>query len=123
MPYRTITYVRSNGDTRLYQVAGSERDPLNARNALKEAVKCHGGDCFYCLKPVTSTDMTVDHADAKARHGSKHLQNLLIACRACNQDKGLKPIEFFNPRAGREWLSAVLEQVELRLKRTSDGQG
>ena len=101
----------------LYWVAGSTAGPCSAGKALKEAHKLHGGVCFYCRKSVKREEVTIDHADPKCAGGGDDLQNLLIACKPCNAKKNSQPIEFYRPDSGREWLSAVLRQVEDRLKR------
>lgn len=112
-----IVFVRMNGETPLYQVAGSARGALGAEKALREAHRIHGGACFFCQKRLAPDEVTVDHAEAQAGGGRQHLQNLLIACRPCNQKKGQTPIETFDRQAGTEWLTAVLKQVEDRLNR------
>lgn len=118
LPYRAIVYVRENKGTPLYQIAGSSSDALGAENALRAAFAVHKGDCFYCRKPVNKDQFTVDHVEPKALGGhSKHLQNLIVACRPCNQRKGNSFIEAHSKEAGREWLSAVLKQVQQRLSR------
>jgi 5-methylcytosine-specific restriction endonuclease McrA len=61
--------------------------------------------------------MTIDHVQPRAAGGGAEIQNLLIACGPCNKTKGAKAIELFDPKAGREWLSAVLHQVQARLNR------
>jgi len=116
-PYRMIVYIRHHNNTPLYQVAGVDASAMGAAKALKAALAKHGGTCFYCKKGVTAEDGTIDHVEAVARGGTSDLQNLLISCKPCNTAKGIKPIEFFKPEAGREWLSEVLAQVQDRLNR------
>jgi 5-methylcytosine-specific restriction endonuclease McrA len=108
---------RSPHGVPLFLVAGSASPALAAPKALKEAHRVHGGACFYCRKLVTADQLTIDHADPVASGGKDEVQNLLIACKPCNLAKGHQPIEHFNPQAGREWLSAVLKQVQDRLNR------
>ena len=117
IPYRMVIFERMNQETPLYRVAGSTKGALGAKKALKEAFKVHGGHCFYCKEPVREEHLTIDHAEALATGGKNDIQNLLIAHRACNLSKGRKPIECFHPDAGREWLSALLAQVQDRLNR------
>lgn len=100
-----------------YQVAGSEASPRGAEKALRVAHEVHGGDCFYCKKPIAAEALTIDHAEPIARGGGEELQNLLIACRPCNSLKGAKAIELFDADAGREWLSATLVRIQARLNR------
>jgi 5-methylcytosine-specific restriction endonuclease McrA len=117
MPYRMVVFERMNQDTPLYRVGGSARDALGAENALREALMIHGGNCFFCKKKVKLEDLSIDHAEPKAAGGREELQNLLITHKGCNLDKGHKAIESFHPEAGREWLSALLRQVQDRLNR------
>ena len=77
----------------------------------------HGGVCLYCKKPVAHADLTLDHIEAKANGGSTTIQNLAVACKPCNAAKGDRPIEAFRPKAGAEWLQALMQQVDDRLRR------
>lgn len=101
----------------LYWVAGSNAPAAGAEKALREAHRVHGGVCFYCKKPVAPGDLTIDHAEPAKLGGGDEIQNLLIACKPCNSDKDHQPIEAFDPDAGREWLSALLQQIQDRLNR------
>ena len=116
-PYRMIVYDHSNQATPLYRVAGSAMPASGADKALKEAFAIYGGRCFYCKKQVAKADFSIDHAEPAAADGKGQLQNLLIACVDCNNKKGHKAIECHDPDAGREWLSALLAQVQYRLNR------
>jgi 5-methylcytosine-specific restriction endonuclease McrA len=117
-PYRMVVFVRTDGNgTPLYQVPGSPAGPMGAKKALRQAFEIHGGRCFYCTKTPALADLTIDHAQPAAAGGRDDIQNLLIACRPCNQAKGGKPIELFKREGGREWLSALLAQIQDRLNR------
>jgi hypothetical protein len=117
LPYRMVVFRKFNGNTPLFQVAGSDAGPMGAMKALQLAHKIHGGDCFYCKKPVATGDLGIDHAEPQKLGGNGSLPNLLVSCKSCNADKGHKPIEAFDPGAGKEWLSALLAQVQDRLNR------
>ena len=118
LPYRMIVFKGfSRHGVPLYIVAGSAAPPQRAEKALREAHKVHGGVCFFCKRAVKPDGLTIDHAEPSSAGGSQALQNLLIACKPCNLTKGHRPIECFNPEAGREWLSALLLQVQDRLAR------
>jgi 5-methylcytosine-specific restriction endonuclease McrA len=101
----------------LFQVAGSNAPPCGPEKALRRAHETHGGPCFYCKSDIAPGKATIDHVEALADGGATHLQNLVLACQPCNQRKGRTPIEFFKPDAGKEWLTAVLAQVQARLDR------
>lgn len=117
MPYRMVVFSRWNGKTPLYCVGGSASKEMGAEKALRTAHKIHGGDCFYCKKPIKKGEATIDHAEPERLGGGKSIQNLIIACKPCNAAKGHKPIEAFNRDAGAEWLKALLAQVQDRLNR------
>jgi 5-methylcytosine-specific restriction endonuclease McrA len=120
-PYRMIVFKALNHHKKpLYWVAGSDAPAAGAEKALKEAHRVHGGACFYCKKPVKHEELTIDHAEPAKLGGRDDLQNLLIACKPCNSLKDHKPIEAFHPEAGREWLSALLRQIQDRLNRLQD---
>jgi 5-methylcytosine-specific restriction endonuclease McrA len=121
MPYRTIIFARMNSQIPLYWVAGVAGGPWGADNALRKAFVQHGGSCFYCKKPIAAAEMTIDHVESKKLGGSGSAQNLVLAHKACNAAKNHVPIEAFNPQAGREWLQALLKQVEDRLRKL-DGE-
>lgn len=67
------------------------------RTALLEKSGAH---CFYCSCPVflrerheptgwrpQPDDMTLDHLKPKSNGGADDLENLVIACRGCNEEK------------------------------------
>ena len=120
LPYRAIIAVQeqeSNG-TILYQVAGAAEMPRGALNALKLALKVHGGTCFYCKQQLAtdiSEHVTVDHIEPVAFGGNHQLSNLVVACKPCNAKKGQGTIDAFNSRATREWLTALRDQIDVRL--------
>jgi 5-methylcytosine-specific restriction endonuclease McrA len=118
LPYRAIVFSKLNQHkVPLYFVAGSASPASKAEKALKEAHRIHGGDCFYCKTKIGLQDLTIDHVEPISNEGGRAIQNLLIAHRKCNQNKGSLPIEAFSPEAGKEWLSALLAQVQDRLNR------
>jgi len=48
------------------------------------------GQCQYCLKKLTVKDCTIDHVIPKSKAGKHTWENVVIACRKCNQKKGNK---------------------------------
>ena len=46
------------------------------------------GQCQYCHRPVMRRDVTYDHILPKSRGGLTLWENIVIACRPCNQKKG-----------------------------------
>ena len=113
--YRALVFARSNKETPLYHVAGVNGGPWAPRKALCESHRKHGGKCFYCKKVVPNGQATLDHVEPAVLGGRSHLPNLVIACGPCNARKGHTPIDAFNPEAGKEWLEALLKQIQERL--------
>lgn len=116
-PYNMIIPGRLNGTTPLYWVAGISGGPWGAEKALREAARKHGAKCFYCRRKLSGDALTIDHVEGRQGAGAKSIQNLVLACKPCNAKKGHLPIEAFKPDAGREWLEALLKQVEDRLRK------
>jgi hypothetical protein len=117
LPYTAVVFMRYNGKTPIYMVAGVVGGPWGSSIALGKAHKQHGGDCHYCKKPIEKGTATIDHVESRSVGGSNSLANLVLSHDACNKSKGKLPIESYNPEAGKEWLSALLKQVEDRLQR------
>lgn len=117
MLYRALVFARLNATTALNYVAGVGGGPWNAVNALARSYKRHGGECFYCRKVLKDGSGTIDHVEPVSLGGVSEIQNLVLACKPCNASKGHRPIETFNPGAGKEWLEALLRQVQERLDR------
>jgi len=117
MPYRALVHVKDQNGTPLYLVAGSNVSERGALKSLKEALRLHGGCCFYCDEPATtlSPKLNIDHVDASAQGGCDLLHNLVVACRDCNQTKRTLPVEAFKANAGRRWLLGVQALIRARL--------
>jgi len=43
--------------------------------------------CGYCLRPVTSSDRTIDHVVPISKGGKTNFQNTVTACKKCNKKK------------------------------------
>jgi 5-methylcytosine-specific restriction endonuclease McrA len=116
--YRALVYVRNDGNgVPVFYVAGMQGGPWKADNALNHSHKLHGGACFYCRKSIPKGEATVDHIEPQKLGGKSHIQNLALACKPCNAAKGHSVIDVFNPEAGKEWLEALLDQIQQRLNR------
>jgi len=48
------------------------------------------GQCQYCEKKLSIKDSTIDHVMPKSKGGQHTWENVVIACRKCNQKKGSK---------------------------------
>jgi 5-methylcytosine-specific restriction endonuclease McrA len=123
LPYKAVVPVRlqSPNGPMLYQVAGSAHNPCGAENALRLAMKLHGGKCFYCRKAIdikaAQSQWTLDHVEPQKLGGKSHLGNLVIAHASCNRDKGHLTIDSYNPTASAEWLKALQKQIQRRLSK------
>ena len=55
----------------------------------------HGKRCYYCGKYATGKAMHIDHVAPRTgyQHRDNAAENLVPACRACNQRKGNKSFE------------------------------
>lgn len=73
----------------------------------------HGDQCYYCRIPVWmdvagpddphwQRSATIDHVVPLAEGGTNDLDNLVLACKWCNNHKGSTPEDHF-----RKWLTEV----------------
>ena len=115
LPYRALVFARCNRETPLYFVAGVNGGPWKAEKALATSQNVHGGSCFYCGTSLAKAEATIDHVEPIALGGTRAIQNLVLSCKPCNARKGHQVLDFHNPDAGREWLKALLRQIERRL--------
>jgi 5-methylcytosine-specific restriction endonuclease McrA len=119
LPYRALVHVKDSAHgTPLYMVAGSSLSARKASSALKEALKIHGSQCFYCKAAgdALSAHLNVDHVEPLCREGSDLLHNLVVSCSACNSKKAALPVEAFSSNAGRAWLLGVKALIRARLE-------
>lgn len=49
--------------------------------------------CLYCGTPVNDSTMTIDHVHPRGQGGRHVWENVVTACRRCNQDKGCRTPE------------------------------
>lgn len=57
--------------------------------------KCAEGRCYYCGKEVPPRELTMDHMVPVVRGGKSVKNNLVPACRECNnRKKHLLPVEW-----------------------------
>jgi len=55
-----------------------------------------GRKCVYCNQE--NIPLEIDHLIPKSKGGSNRLSNLVIACRACNQEKSNRSLEEYKPQ-------------------------
>lgn len=92
-----------------------------------------GGRCAYCGHQLNMKSMTKDHLLAKADGGDNTIENLLPACRECNQGKGHSSLEgwrvdFFLPtlsedeKSTREKMFAAIAAKKFYFERVAEDQ-
>jgi 5-methylcytosine-specific restriction endonuclease McrA len=80
---------------------GRLRNSHTKRRVVIELLKRDGRNCHWCgewmtwsrakeRKGRTPTDLTIDHVQPLAKGGSNRDDNLVLACRDCNEDRGLE---------------------------------
>jgi 5-methylcytosine-specific restriction endonuclease McrA len=113
MPYRTLVYIRHDRDTPLFAVAGVQGGPWKGERALRRASEVHPARCFYCHTEKTKNQqaLTIDHIDPAFAGRRGDIANLVLACVGCNRKKANRPVEEFDPKAGRSWLAAILRET------------
>lgn len=61
-----------------------------------EALTEQNGTCKYCKSPLIIRDATADHCWPRSKKGPTTRDNIVAACRPCNQAKGSTPhVEFY----------------------------
>lgn len=68
------------------------RSKQHAYNQKRRLYQLYGGHCFYCLREIEerSDNNTRDHLIPKARGGTNKIDNLVLACKPCNNERGCK---------------------------------
>ncbi len=65
----------------------------DAKRMFREGIKARDGHkCVYC---GSSENLTVDHVRPKSKGGTDTADNLVTACRPCNQAKGSMHVDVF----------------------------
>ncbi len=72
------------------------------------------GLCLYCGHHISESGMTVDHVIPRARKGRHSWENVVSACRSCNQKKGCRsPDEANMPLLAVPYAPNVAEMLIL----------
>jgi hypothetical protein len=101
-------------------IAGAEyqQGTLAGYEAREYLLEKWGRRCAYCGAKGTgpgAVPLNIDHVVPRSKGGSDRVSNLVLACTACNQAKGNRPVEEF--LAGKpEVLKCVLAQLKAPLK-------
>lgn len=52
-----------------------------------------GGDCFFCKRPLSKADASVEHLFAQSNGGTSAEENVVACCKAINALLGNKPLK------------------------------
>src|SRR5512134_2760554 len=58
--------------------------------------------CQYCLKPLPSSELTLDHVIPRSRSGETTWENLVACCHHCNNRKGSRTPEEAGMKLSRQ---------------------
>ena len=75
-----------------------QKGPLYQTNLRAAVFHRDGSKCAYCSKGGKHVKLELDHVVPKASGGADRYDNLVVACRACNQQKANQPLEAFLKR-------------------------
>jgi hypothetical protein len=59
--------------------------------------------CFYCARPITRDDSTLDQVIPLVAGGADDESNFVVSCRWCNQNKGNHGLEFLACPTAPTW--------------------
>ena len=92
--------------------------PIRA-NRLKKVIERDGPLCAWCSFPLSADhdDATVDHALPYAKDGSNRTVNLLLACDACNGERGNTSLGRFRQRMVRQGYAVQHELIDAAIAR------
>ena len=79
------------GSTRIRRIAQQSVRSISADELAD--LKRDTQVCAYCGDPFTRSERTIDHVVPVCRGGAHTLDNIVVACRACNESKGIKSLE------------------------------
>ncbi len=120
-PLTHISYENAKFDTQLMrnpEISGKEYQQgtllgYEVREYLLEKFK---RKCVYCGK--TDIPLEIEHIIPKSRGGTNRIDNLAIACRSCNQEKGNKTaIEFGFPNVQKQALKTLKDAAIVNITR------
>ena len=64
-------------------------------HCIKQDVLFRDKQCVYCHTPLDKYTITIDHYIPKSKGGSNKLENLVAACKECNNKKdNMMPLDF-----------------------------
>lgn len=97
------------------------RDTVGAVT-LRSVIERDGASCVWCGRAAWPRDLTVEHLLPKTRGGRGVPENVTVACRRCNRQRGAKPVAAYV----RDRLAAAersdIERLRTSLQRLSRSQ-
>ncbi len=116
MPLTHISYENVKFDTQLMNnpnIKGIEyqQDTLMGYEIREYLLEKFNRKCIYCDK--TNIPLEIEHIIPKSRGGTNRVDNLAIACRACNQLKGNKTAEEFGYPDIQKQVKKTLKDVAI----------
>jgi 5-methylcytosine-specific restriction endonuclease McrA len=79
-----------------------QADFLHDKTLRKTIHARERGQCFYCLRHISSTVHCLDHVVPRSHSGPNSYRNLVSSCMECNVAKGENPADDFLRRLYRE---------------------
>lgn len=58
------------------------------RRRVRQLIRRDGEECCYCGVSLTPGTRTIDHVIPRSLGGSNKIDNLVLACSPCNEEKG-----------------------------------
>jgi hypothetical protein len=76
------------------------------------------GMCWYCgsdtvSSPEAMSQASIDHQIPVALGGTDDLENLVLACRECNSEKGAKTADEYRHYVGRQYARVIGDVIDL----------
>jgi 5-methylcytosine-specific restriction endonuclease McrA len=85
-----------------YKIDIEKADFLQKQHLRRAIHQREGGNCFYCLRRITSHNRCLDHVVPQARLGGNSYRNLVSCCHDCNSKKKERPAVEFLRRLYRD---------------------
>jgi len=83
--------------------------PAQKRRKKQQLIQRDGNNCYWCEKQLPESELTIDHfipqSKMKNSPGKNSMQNLRLACLACNRQRGDKP---YPPGHMLKWDDLIL---------------
>ena len=83
------------------------------KEARLKVFRRDGWRCHYCGHRGDSRSLQVDYRRPEAQGGTDHMNNLVTACRSCNQEKGATRARSYKVKRYRRasWWGKLLKDL------------